>query len=76
MMCVAVQQHNIPGHSRQRTCVNMCVHVCPRENTGYGFGVGAGGKYVGKVGISICDRGHGYEAAVRVRGYELIFCSA
>ena len=23
-----------------------------------------------------CDRGHGREAAVRVRGYELIFCSA
>ena len=21
-----------------------------------------------------CDRGHGYQAAVRVRGYELIFC--
>ena len=29
-----------------------------------------------EVAVALCDRGHGDGAAVRVRGYELIFCSA
>ena len=64
-MYVAVRQHNISGHSRRRACAKH-VRACGSEgDTGNGFAVWAGQKYVGR-DISIRLLRHGIKRSSKI----------